>query len=243
VVAISDAVRRHLADDLGVAQRKIYLIESGIDLEAFVPADEQQKRERRQRFHLGEEPVLGMIARLSDVKGQDVLIEAMRKIVGAVSNVTLLLVGEGRMEARLRKRVGRLHLQDHVRFISVVNKTQEMLSLFDVFVVPSRQEGLGLSIMEAQAMGLPVVASRVGGIPSLIEDGKTGVLVEPGKSDLLAEAIIGLLRDKGRSKTIGAAGRTFIQENYSSEKMIDKITALYEQCITRNNEKYSCCQR
>ena len=233
VIAISQAVEKHLKDDLKVNGGKVVLVESGIDLEKFVLIDDDLRREHRARFHLGDEPVVGIVARLSDVKGQDVLIEAMSRVVARVQNAMLLIVGEGKMENALRDKVRHLNLSDHVRFFSIVNQTYEMLSIFDIFAMPSRQEGLGLSIMEAQAAGLPVVASRVGGIPSLIEDGKTGILVEPENPDELAAAITELLRDKVRRKTLGMAGREFIRTNFSADKMIDQTVNLYQKFVTK----------
>lgn len=229
VIAISKAVETHLVRDFGVSAEKVALIESGVDVGEFAPADEEIKKECRARFNLGAEPVVGMVARLSGVKGQDILIEALKKVVFRIPDVKALLVGEGKTENTLRRMAGRLGLSGHVRFFSVVNRTAEMLSLFDIFAVPSRQEGLGLSVMEAQAAGLPVVASRVGGIPSLIEDGKTGILVDPENSDALAEAIIKLLQDKNRRKEIGMAGREFIKQTYSADKMVDATIKLYQQ--------------
>jgi len=231
VIAISSAVECHLADDFGVAQQKIHMIESGIDLDEFTPVDETVKTEHRNRFNLGNEPIIGMIARLSDVKGPDILIKAMKNVLKHIPNAKLLLVGEGRMEGTLRAMVKRLGLIEHVRFFSVVSKTQEMLPLFDIFAMPSRQEGLGLSIMEAQSAGLPVIASRVGGIPSLIEDGKTGILVEPENSEALAKAIIKLFDDKDRLGAIGMAGREFIQKYYSADRMVDKTMELYRNLL------------
>jgi len=235
VVAISKAVEDHLVEDFGVDAEKVVLIESGIDLGEFTLTDEATKEERRRRFDLKGEPIVGIIARLSDVKGQDILIEAMRKVVSRVPEAKLLIVGEGKTEGALRKMVERLNLTEYVRFFSVVNETSEMLSVFDIFAMPSRQEGLGLSIMEAQAAGLPVIATRVGGIPGLIEDGKTGALVDPENSDDLAEAIIRLLEDRVRLKEIGTAGRAFIAANHSSDKMIDKIEALYQGLVKKDH--------
>ena len=233
VIAISKAVEGHLRYDFKVSGKKVFLVESGIDLEEFALIDESVKKECRVRFNFGDEPIIGIVARLSDVKGQDILIEAMSKVVAHVPSAKLLLVGEGKMEKALRDKVRHLNLNDHVRFFSIVDRTYEMLSLFDVFAMPSRQEGLGLSIMEAQAAGLPVVASRIGGIPSLIEDGKTGVLVEPENHDALAEAIITLLQDRARMNKIGMAGREFIGRNFSADKMLDKVVVLYEQLMVK----------
>lgn len=231
VIAISQPVEDHLTDDFGVPQKKIHLIESGIDLDEFSPINQALKAQHRDRFDLGNEPIVGMIARLSDVKGPDILIKAMKSVHKSIPNAKLLLVGEGRMEKDLRNMVKHLDLMEHVRFFSVVSKTQEMLPLFDIFAMPSRQEGLGLSIMEAQASGLPVIASRVGGIPSLIEDGKTGILVEPENPESLANAIVQLFNDKEQRGVIGAAGREFIRKNYSSDMMVDKTLELYRKLV------------
>ncbi|MCK5013731.1 MAG: glycosyltransferase family 4 protein [Candidatus Omnitrophica bacterium] len=235
VIAISEAVEWHLRHDFRVAREKVSLIASGIDFNEFDLIDGARKKERRARFHLGDEPVVGIVARLSDVKGQDILIEAMNKVVPYIPNAILLLVGEGKMENVLREKVQSLNLGDHVRFFSIVNNTYEMLSLFDIFAMPSRQEGLGLSIMEAQAAGLPVVASRVGGIPSLIEDGKTGVLVEPENSSELADAIVKLLQDPERLKEIGMAGREFIKKTFLADKMTDKVIQLYQHLVKKHS--------
>ncbi len=226
-IAISQAVVDHLKDDFAVPLQKIILVESGIDVEAFNPVDEEAKMERRKVYGLGCEPLVGIVARLSDVKGQDVLIQAMPHVVAAVPNIKLLIVGEGKMESLLKDMVAQLNLQTHVIFLPVVNKAAEVLSLLDVFVMPSRQEGLGLSVIEAQAAGLPVVASRVGGIPSLIEDGKTGVLVEPENSKALAKGMIELLANKEHAEKIGLAGRDFVKKFYSLEGMMDKMLEIY----------------
>ena len=117
MIAISKAVERHLRDDFNVAAEKINLIENGIDLEEFILIDEASKKERRKRFNLGDEPVIGVIARLSDVKGLDILVEAMSGVVSKVPDAKLLLVGEGKMESFLRDRVKRLdHLNRTDRF-------------------------------------------------------------------------------------------------------------------------------
>jgi glycosyltransferase involved in cell wall biosynthesis len=231
VIAISKAVEDHLKNDFGVPLEKIVLIESGIDLDAFEPVTEELKIERRKRFGLGQEPVIGMVARLSDVKGQDILIKAMARVVTEVPEAKLLLVGMGKTESILRSMVSRLGLEEHIRFIALVNATNEMLSLFDIFVMPSRQEGLGLSIMEAQAAGVPVIASRVGGIPGLIEDGRTGILVEPENVQALSSAVIELIKSRPRSRAIGLSGRDFIQMTHSSDCMVEKTIAVYQNFV------------
>ena len=132
------------------------------------------------------------------------------------------------MEPALREMVRRFGLDQNVFFYPFAYKVSEILPVLDIFVMPSRQEGLGLSIMEAQVSGVPVVASRVGGIPSLIENGKTGFLVEPENPEALAQTIITALRDKNRLAQIAKAGREFVRENCSADMMVEKTLTLYK---------------
>ena len=231
VIAISHAVETHLKNDFKVPMEKIALIESGIDLDEFAPVTEGIKIANRKRFDLGGGPVIGTVARLSEVKGQDVLIEAMPRVIADVPDAKLVLAGVGRTEKTLRSMVSRLGLDGHVRFFSLVNKTSEMLNLLDVFVMPSRQEGLGLSIMEAQAAGVPVVASRVGGIPSLIEDGRTGILVEPENAQALSSAITSLLVERERARAMGLSGREAVRSTHSADNMVHKTIEVYQSLV------------
>ncbi len=234
VIAISEAVRAHLIADFGVDEKKVFLIHNGIDLSAFSPVSEELRSQKRKEFNLKGGPVIGIIARLSDVKGHAILIGAMKQIVGKIPQASLLIVGEGKLEKDLKRQIKALGLENHILFYPIVNQTASMLSLLDVFVMPSLQEGLGLSVMEAQAMGLAVVASRVGGIPSLIEDGKTGLLVYPKDIDGLARAVVDLLTDKVKAKKIGQAARRFIESRFSADKMVQETIDCYSQVITKN---------
>jgi glycosyltransferase involved in cell wall biosynthesis len=236
VIAISPAVEAHLTDDFGVTRARVVYIPSGVDLEKFAGVDDVSRARCRARFNLGDAPVVGMIARFSDVKGQDILIKAMKTIIAHIPDARLLLIGEGKTEQALRGLVEDLGLAERVHFFAVVNNALEMLSLFDVAAMPSRQEGLGLSIMEAQAAGVPVVAARVGGIPSLIEDGRTGILVAPEDSEALAGAVVRILRDKKLLKDIGLAGRAFIRKTYPAQRMVDQTAALYERLVQSIDE-------
>jgi len=230
-IAISKEVKEHLMKDFQIDERKISLIHNGLDLEQFVVPDEVTKEKKRKESQLNKKPVIGIIARLSEVKGHDVLIKAMKKVVEKFPQSILLIIGEGKSKEALLKASQKLNLSEHVLFLPIVNKTAEMLCLFDLFVMPSLQEGLGLSVMEAQAMGLPVVASRVGGIPSLIEDGKTGFLVKPGDSEELAQAIIACLNDPLKAKNVGQNARRFIEQEFSAEQMVRETIQAYEAVL------------
>ena len=232
VIAISNAVVDHLVNDFNVREEKIVLVPSGIDIDKFSVVDVEIKKQRRKNLGLNDEPVLGLVARLSDVKGQDILVAAMERVVKRIPNAKLILFGQGKLEGMLKGMVARLGLGNSVIFDSTINKPGECMSVLDVFVAPSRMEGLGLSVMEAQSCGLPVVASRIGGIPSLIEDNKTGILVAPQDIESLANAIIRLFEDKQFAEKLGIAARAHALKNYSSEKMIEKTIAVYEKNIS-----------
>lgn len=226
-IAISPAVYQHLVEDFKVPGDQVALIANGIDLDNFHKADDQERAESRKNLNLKAEPVIGIIARLSDVKGIDILISALPRVISKFPDVKLLVLGEGREEVPLKKLVQDLGLGERVFFYPSVTNMPGTLSAFDVFVMPSRQEGLGLSVMEAQACGCCVVGSRVGGIPSLIEDGQTGFLFEPENMDDLAEKITMALADRERSKKIGEKARHFIMNNFSSDTMVEKTINLY----------------
>ncbi|MBF0484230.1 MAG: glycosyltransferase family 4 protein [Candidatus Omnitrophica bacterium] len=228
VLAISPAVFDHLRRDFGVSPKKIALVQSGIDLTDFINLDDQFRALRRKQLNVPDNIVLlGVIARLSDVKGQDILIKAMREVVLACPNSRLLLAGEGKMEPQLRSMVKEYQLEDHIIFSAVVNNTADVLSTLDILVVPSRMEGLGLSILEAQAAAIPVVASRVGGIISLIKDQETGFLAEPGNSRDLAKVLINVIKREDRGKSVGLAGRDFVIKADFLNTMIKKTEEVY----------------
>ncbi|MCR4336830.1 MAG: glycosyltransferase, partial [Candidatus Omnitrophica bacterium] len=140
-IAISDQVRDHLIGDFGLSSERVILIHNGIDLEDFSEVNLEIKMQKRKTLGLDEGPILGIIARLSDVKGHSVLLDAMSQIVSHFSTVKLLIVGQGKMEDQLKAQVAHLNLGRHVHFYPVVNRTGDFLSVFDVFVMPSLQEG------------------------------------------------------------------------------------------------------
>jgi len=231
VIAISEPVAKHLAEDFGIDKQRIVLIYNGLDIRDFPVVDENIRQARRREFDIHGSPIIGIIARLSEVKGHRVLIKAMGLIVPKFPKAVLLVIGQGDIENSLKQLVQDLKLQDHVRFLSVVDKTSTVLGLMDVFVMPSKQEGLGLSVMEAQASGLPVVASRVGGLPSLIRHGETGLLVKPNDESELSQAILQLLGDRAKALAMGQAARRFIEQEFSVDEMAEDTLRLYEHLL------------
>jgi len=233
VIAISQPVERHLNGDFGVDAKTIYLIPNGIDLDRFVMTDEQKRRDMRKKWHVNSGQVIGIIARLSDVKGIDILIKAMPRVLKEIPAAHLMIVGQGPQESYLKKLTKDLSLTAHVRFENTVNQTEELLPIFDVFVMPSLMEGLGLSVMEAQACGIPVIASRVGGLVDLIEDGTSGYLVDSHDPASLAHRIIEVLKNPYSAHAMAEQARLNIEQYFSAQGMVSETLKVYEQYSRR----------
>jgi len=231
VIAISDSVKEHLLEDFGVKEEKIRVIYSGIDIEKSQIPNLKSQTEMRKKLGLGEGPVVGIMARLSQEKGHLYLIQAIHGIIQEFPQVQLLIVGEGKMQQRLLDLTKDLGLGDKVFFLPSAIDTQEIFSVMDIFVLPSLKEGLGLSLMEAMARGLAVIGSDVGGIKNLIQDKENGLLVSPADTKQLSEAILALLQDSARREYLGNHARIFIKQNFSLDKMLQATEKLYLECL------------
>lgn len=238
IIAISEQVKEHLRGDFKVDLGRISLINNGIDLEKFRPVSLSQKQEAKSRLGLKSGPVIGILARLSDVKGHKYLIEAMKAVLVFSPDAQLLIAGEGRMEKELNRLTESLSIGKSVFFMPEALDTRDILSAIDIFVMPSLKEGLGLALMEAMSSGLAVIGSSVGGIKTLIKDGENGLLVNPGDSLGIAKAIIDLLSDPDKASSLGANARKYITAEFSEEKMVLKTEELYLEYLRGGDEKF-----
>lgn len=164
------------------------------------------------------------------MKGQEYLIKATKRVLAEHPQAQLVIIGEGRRKRELINLTGQLKISARVFFIPKAYNIEEVLSIMDVFVMPSLKEGLGLALMDAMAAGRAAVASNVGGIRTLIQDGYNGLLVPPGDDLALAEAIIRLLADPDKRKYLGDNAREFIKNNFSLEKMVSRTEEVYLEC-------------
>ncbi len=231
VIAISEQVKEHLIQDFGVDEKKIAVINNGIDIERFQVRSQKSQVQIKEELGLGDGPVVGIIARLSDVKGHIYLIEAMKTVLESMPSAQLLIVGEGKMQRELAALTGRLGIKKSVFFIPRLTNTTDALAVTDVFVMPSLKEGLGLALMEAMASGVAVVGSNIGGIKTLIRDGSSGLLVEPKDTRGIARALLNLLKDPARRLSLGKAAQEFISKNFSREKMVRETEGVYLECV------------
>jgi glycosyltransferase involved in cell wall biosynthesis len=214
-----------------VAAKRVKLIYNGIDLDASKTQDPRPKGQIKKELGLGEGPVIGIVARLSEVKGHRFLVSALKRALNEMPDLQLFIVGDGKEKESLLVQARQLGIEKKVFFISSVEDTAKVLSAMDLFVLPSLQEGLGLSLMEAMAQGVPIIASDVGGIRSLIQDGVTGKLVKPQDIEGLEKAILELLQDKPKASAYAQSAFKSVKNNFSLEKMVVETERVYLECL------------
>jgi glycosyltransferase involved in cell wall biosynthesis len=231
VVAISDEVRRRLVDS-GVRRERISVIRSGVEPPRGLPGA-AGRAAARARFGIGEELAIGIVAALERRKGHDVLLRALASLDAKGSAWRCLVCGGGSQREALAQLAADLGVASRVCFLGERPQVADVLAALDVFVMPSRREGLGVAVLEAMAMALPVVASSVGGIPEAVEPGTTGLLVPRDDPDALAAALDEIGRDRQRALRMGAAGRQRVLAEFSMEALTDRYERLYDAVCQR----------
>lgn len=189
---------------------------------------EKVRLELRQKFGIpAEATVLSCIAFDNPVKGVNVLLNAFERVVKDCPNIHLVIIGIDPKVSDLYKLSNKLGLSSFVHWVGITDRAIEILGVSDIYVQPSLREGLGLAIIEAMALGLPIVATRAGGIPEAVIDGETGYIVDPGSEAALAEAIKRLLSEKSLSKTFGENGYIRYQQMFKGENSIKNLIEVY----------------
>ncbi|MGZ4844314.1 MAG: glycosyltransferase family 4 protein [Candidatus Angelobacter sp.] len=226
LAAVSDAVAQRLLDS-GVPARKIKTIANGIDVEPF---------ERAQPLPaptFDRDKVVGMVARLDLQKGFEYLLRAVRELCGVFRELKVVIVGEGPDRKAIEDMIRQYGLQSTVILAGKQSDMPGVYAAMDIFVLPSLNEGLPMTILEAMAASKPVIATKVGAIPTLIRNGETGLLVEARDTDGLRNAIARLLSDPDLCRRMGAEGHDWVSRNYTSEAMALKYRQMYEEVLGR----------
>jgi glycosyltransferase involved in cell wall biosynthesis len=226
LIAVSRAIEAKIAAE-GRIGAPVELIYNGVDLERYNVTEPCCT----YREEYGIEPdavVVGVVARLEPEKGHPTLLEAWPAVLRAVPNATLLVVGEGSRREELERQAASLRIAHRVVFTGRRDDVPEVTAALDVAVLPSYREAQGLSILEAMALSRPVVASRVGGIPEVIEDGVSGLLVPPRDPTALAEAIICLLTNHPLADMIGRRGHDVVHDRFCIGLMVKAIERIYD---------------
>ncbi|MCD6385538.1 glycosyltransferase [Candidatus Sumerlaeota bacterium] len=232
-IAISRGVKDVLVRG-GVEDRHIDIVPSGIELTRLA---ESQKSISELRAELGISPeafIIGNVGALTDHKGHRYLIDAAKQVTQKIPESVFLIAGEGEERPYLEKQISRLQLRQQVRLLGFRQDVIEIMRVFNLFVVSSHLEGLCTSMLDAMALGIPVIATRTGGIPDAVIDRETGMLVEPKNPSTLAEAIIYAHQHPEEMRQMAERASSFVRQHFSVDRMVSETINVYKKILGEN---------
>jgi len=226
IICCSRAVADHARLDLGIAAALLAIVPNGID-----PPPPLDRDDALERLGRPASPIIGCVGTLAPHKGQSVLLRALEGWPSGQVSPTVVFIGEGSERPALEVLAAQRR-NARVLFMGERRDARSLLAAFDILVAPSvEREGFGLAALEAMDAGLPVVASRLGGLPEIVEDGRTGLLVPPDDPQALAAALASLLERPDLRRSLGAAGRRRVEERFRAARQAEQIEDLYEEAI------------
>ncbi len=230
VVVLTDGEGSDYTDRNVYPEDKLVQIHSGVDIEKFKQSPVSAVEKKRSLGLAQNGLVVGFIGWLLPIKGPMHLLKAMEDVWRNYENTVLVFIGKGDLDVDLRAAALKTGANGRVNFLGWRNDIEEIMPIFDIFVLPSLNEGMGRVLVEAMAAGKPVVASNVGGIPDLVRHDYNGLLVAPGDEKALATSIRQLISNPEKAKLMGQRGREFCRQ-FSVESMVEKIDILYGQVL------------
>lgn len=234
IIAVSD----YIADRLqaaGIPKNRIATIYNGIDIPSF--AGPYNTEDLPAELGLTGKYRLLHIARLEEVKGHKYLFEALAFLVHKQFDPVLIVVGDGSQKEKLQHLTEVYDIADRVIFTGAVNDVKPLIAISDIVLLPSLAEALGIALLEGMCMGKPCIASRVGGIPEVVADGLSGILVQPQNSVALRDAIIKLLGNPGLMAAMGEKGRQIVGEKFDMQLNIKQMEEIYAELMDQIPEK------
>ncbi len=233
VIAMSLGVRQTFCQQSNCS--KVVVVYDGLEFETFESSHAQTSI--RSQLNIPDDTLLvGEIGRVTEIKGYEDLVRAAVAVKKAIPNVTFIGVGgksrsDAVYEQKILKLINSYNLQDSFKLIGYRDDVSDIMSALDLLVLPSHSEAFGRVLVEAMAAGKPVIGTTVGGIPEIIEDGVTGLLVPPGSPDNLAQAIIKVLQDLDLARRLGAAGRQRAKTRFSPKRYVAEVQKIYEELV------------
>jgi glycosyltransferase involved in cell wall biosynthesis len=225
VLVISRVIQEQLVR-LGVPERRVHVVYNGVDVHAY-------EEPPRRMFHWTQRFLIGTVARLEPEKGVSVLLRAFRELLTVIPHSQLIVVGDGSQRRTLEWLSRQLDIERKVQWVGFQQNIPQWMKTFDCFVLPSTgRESFGIVLLEAMASGCPVVASNIGGIPEIITNNHTGILVEPGDVELLMRAILFLYRHPDTAMALGQRGRENVKQSFSLDAALAKLIPFFLQPTT-----------
>jgi glycosyltransferase involved in cell wall biosynthesis len=219
-------------------KERFTVIYDGIDVEKWKRHNDGTRKQIRKGLGLSDDVILCVtVGNFRYQKGYPYLIQAIPEIIKKQPQARFVFVGRGKMEEELKKKCIDLGIQDYVIFTGYREDIRQIYEGADIMVLPSVCEGLPVSLIEAMSMELPVVSTKIGGIPELVENGITGILVPPADSDALTKAIVQLASDSAQRKQMGNNARKRVCENFSMRKNASKLIEYYQKQYNLSTER------
>ncbi|MCK5214803.1 MAG: glycosyltransferase family 4 protein [Candidatus Omnitrophica bacterium] len=231
ITALTELERRDFITYKVSPQKKIMVFNSGVEFEKLRNIEIDPVNVRASLSVDEDEILISMIGRLEEVKGPEHLIEAAQIVLKKNAKVRFLFVGDGALRQSLETRCNQMGINDKVIFTGWRADVPQILSVIDILVLPSINEAVGRILLEAGALGIPVVATYVGGVPEIIKDHETGILVPPESPDEIADAVMTLINDPQQRKRMGETAKVWVDDKFSAGRMVSKITGLYNDLL------------
>ena len=232
VISITDFTRKYLVNNYKIPAEKVELIYQGTEVDRFTSSD-KNKVEALRRYPLCNTawPVLGSVGSFEERKGQVILLNAVAKLAaGSMPNIHLMLVGDGPDEEMLKEKVKTMNLEKNVTFFPFTSEPNYIFERIDILVLPSLyKEGLPNVLLEAMSMGLPVIASKLAGVPEVVFDGKTGYMTKPGDQSGLIDAIAKLSSDKNAYIKMGKNARKLMEEKFDKRVQFNEFLKFFHK--------------
>jgi glycosyltransferase involved in cell wall biosynthesis len=229
---ISNAVRNFCESKRYIRPENTFLIPNGIPLEKFSRQSNHNINLLKERFEIPQNDlVVGSVGRLESRKGYSFLLRAVPQLLERFSNISIVIAGDGEQTQGLIDLSRQLNISERVRFIGYLKDVSLLLPLFDVFVIPSLSEGQSLALLEALASGCPVVSTSAGGLGEMLEHEKTALLVSPGDTNQLANAILTLLANPKLRQHLSISGQKLALERYDIRSNVNQLNSIYKMLV------------
>jgi glycosyltransferase involved in cell wall biosynthesis len=230
LLALTEAEKAEYAEAGAAPAGGTEVLDPGIEIDRIESAAAESRARARKELGLpAEGSLVGMVCRLEEVKAPEHFIEAAGAVAAGMDNVRFLVAGDGPRRPLMEGMVEKSTLKGRIDFLGWREDAPRVVSALDVLVLPSLNEGAPMVLLEAQALGVPVVATKVGGTPGIVKDGETGLLVPPGEPAAIADAVRALLGDGAKRKAFAEEGRRWVRERFSSEAMLKRLREIYEE--------------
>jgi glycosyltransferase involved in cell wall biosynthesis len=235
IIALTNSEKEDYLKFRIAEEDRFVVIFSGVKLNKFKESLFSEKQNFKKELGIPENsPIVGTVGRLVPVKGPESLIKAAKYMLSKYPDTFFIFTGDGYLKQDLENKAFKMGIKENIIFLGWRDDAAKIISAYDVFVLPSLNEGMGRVLVEAMALGKPIVASNIGGIPDLVTHGKNGFLVPPKNPKELAKYIQILLEDKEKREKMGLAGKEMAL-NFSAENMVEKIEELYEELLKAIN--------